>query len=550
MKKRSIHVVQASKDALAADWRGARYVPFAALLLVLTSWATASFYVGQPTLPEFSYDTAGYLQVTQQMLARGNVVDAWRQPGYPSFVALIFVVAGMNNFFAIAIVQGILFVLATLEIYVLAALLFRRAWIAFVVGALVGTNTYLLSFVKPIIVEGYALWLTVSLALAVVLWVKTGKPGYFWLVTLLTLVLFMTRPEWIFLPLPLFAYLLLIAWRRGTLRRFWPHALVSVVLLYGVLGAYIFANATENNFAGVTSNQRVNLLGKVMQYHMQNEAPAGYAQVARVVNTYVAQGGDNPYELALSYPELSQDHWALAGDYANAVVSSHPLEFLAKSVVVFFTSSVHYRAFSQADAGGPVAQPPFQPEVSLSAYIARTYQVFPLFALFWIALAFWRKKARLEMVETMGAVVLLVFYELILVTLGGYTDYDYARLHVPFDPLMIVVIWGTLLASIPLWEGALVRLRLAGRAILWVWGAVVLLSVLGSIAVSWLSSGMAEAFNPQTWLVVRLVVSHPPRLLTVLLLMGLITFLSYWASRRQRLAAGAVEEKESAEALA
>ncbi len=549
MKKRSISLVQASKDALVADWRGARYAPFAVLLLVITSWATASFYVGQPTLPEFSYDTAGYLQVTQQILAHGNVVDAWRQPGYPSFVALVFVVAGMNNFFAVAVAQGMLFVLATLEIYALAALLFQRAWVAFVVGALVGTNTYLLSFVKPIMVEGYALWLTVSLALAVVLWVKTGKPGYFWLVTLLTLVLFMTRPEWIFLPVPLFAYLLLIARRRGMLRRFLPHVLVAVVLLYGVLGAYILANAIENNFAGVTYNQRVNLLGKVMQYHMQNEAPASYAQVAAVVNAYVARGGDNPYELALSYPKLSQDHWALAGDYANAIVSSHPLEFLAKSVVVFFTSSVHYRAFSQADAGVPVAQPPFQPEVVLSAYIARTYQFFPLVALFWMVLAFWRKKARLEMVETMGAVVLLVLYELILITLGGYTDYDYARLHIPFDPLMIVVIWGTLLSSISLWEGALVRLRLAGHAILWVWGAVVLVSVLGSIALAWLSSGVAGAFNPQTWLVTRLVVSHLPRLLTVALLVTLITFLSYRAARRQRLAAVAVEEKVPVEAL-
>ncbi len=524
--------IQAIRGALTADWYGGRHVPFALVLLVITSLSTASFYVGQPLQPEFSFDTPGYLHVTQRILRHGDFVDALRQPGYPLLVALVFLAAGMDNFFAVAVVQGMLFVLATLEIYVLTALIFRRAWVAFIVGLLVGTNTYLLSFVKPIIVEGFSLWLTVSLALAVVLWIKTLKRGCFWLIMCLTLGLLMTRPEWIFVPLPLFAYLLVVARRRGELRRFLPYALVAVVLLNGILGLYIYANATENRVVGVTYNQRVNLLGKVMQYQMQNEAPPRYAEVAAIVNDYVSRGGDNPYELVRIYPPLAEDHWALAGEYAQAIVMRHPFEFLAKTVVVIFTSSVHYRAFSEFDAKVPVAHPPLQIQESFSAYTARTYQFFPLFAFAWIVLVFWRKAACLEMRETMGAVALLALYELVLIALGGYTDYDYARLHVPVDPLVVVVIWGTFLASLPLWENALRRLRLAGRTIWLVWGAVLGVSVLGSMVFSWLSLGAAEAMNPQTWLVVRLVVSHLPRLLTAVFLMALITFLAYRAAKR------------------
>lgn len=546
-RERLRRVIAAMHRMLATDWRNRRYAPLGFLLLIITSLATASFYVNQPSAPEFSYDTPSYLHVTQQFLASGNPVDPLRTPGYPLLVALIFLLTGVGNFLAVAVVQGILFVIATLEIYMLTALVLRRSWVAFLVGVLVGTNTYLLSFVKPIIVEGFALWLTTSLALAVVLFVKRLKPGYLWLAVGFLLLLFMTRPEWIYLPIPLLAYLLFIARRSGKLRQLLPHGLAAAALLYAVLGLFILVNATQNGYLGVSYVQRINLVGKVLQYHMQGEASPQYAEVQQELNAFAAQGGWNPYDLLTQYPDITANQWSLGGDYASDVILHHPFEFLADSVAVFFTSSNEYRAFSSFDANGPVATPPFKPEVSLSAYVARTYPFFPLFALLWGVLFFWRRKARLPVAEAMGAIVLIVLYELLLTTVGGYSVYDYERFHVAFDPLMIVVIWGTLLASFPWWQQAITRLGLTRRIIWWVWAALILLAVGGSVIFSWLTLGVSGALAPATWPVVRLVVLHMPRLLTVLALGALITFFVYRAPRRPQVTSGEIEKPSAVE---
>lgn len=539
--------VSAIRYALVTDWRHQRYMPLGLLLLIITSLATASFYLHQPAAPEFSYDTPSYLHVTRQFLASGNPVDPLRTPGYPLLVALIFLLAGVGNFFAVAVVQGVLFVIATLEMYVLTALLLRRSWVAFLVGFLVGTNTYLLSFVKPIIVEGFALWLTTSLALTVVLFIKRLKPRYLWLASSCMLLLFMTRPEWIYLPILLIPYLLFIARRNGKLRRMLPHSLAAALLLYSLLSLFIFFNATQNGYVGVSYVQRINLVGKVLQYHMQDESSPHYAQVQRELDAFAAKGGWNPYDLLAQYPGITANQWALGGDYATSVIIHHPFQFLADSVYVFFTSSDQYRAFSAFDANGPVATPPIKLEVSASAYVAQTYRFFPLFALLWGALLFWKRKTRLAVAEAMGAIVLIVLYELVLTTVGGYSVYDYERFHVPFDPLMIVVIWGTLLATLPLWQQAVVWLGLTRRVIWWVWGALMLLAVGGSALFSWLTLGSSRALAPATWPIVHLVVLHVPRLLTVLALGALITFFVYRTPRRPQVLSGELEQSLAAE---
>src|SRR5205823_6648076 len=129
---------------------------------------------------------------------------------------------------------------------------------------------------------------------AVALFVSTWRVRFLWLVTALTLALFLTRAEWIYLPLPLFGYLLLLARQRGIARRLLPHVLLSLVLLYAVLGNYIYINAMTNDFIGVTGVQNLNAFGKVLQYDMQDEAPSEYAPISKLVDSCVARGIKGP----------------------------------------------------------------------------------------------------------------------------------------------------------------------------------------------------------------------------------------------------------------
>lgn len=448
-----------SAKACAKSCYTYRHTLFAALLLLLTSMLVITYYVNHPT-PEPLTDTWSYLYVVDRLQAHGQLVNFWRLPGYPLFIVFVYTLAGQGNLGAVSIAQAILFVLATLEIYILSALVLRRAWIAFLISLLVSLNIPLLSYVKPIMSEALALWLLVSLALACIYFLSTLQIRTLWPVTACMLLLFMTRPEWIFLPVPLFTYLLLVAWWRGKARRLLFHMLASILLLYSFLGGYIYINATQNHFVGLTWIENINALGKVLQYHMQNEAPPQYAHISKILDKYVASGVKDPYVVLAGEPSLVRNDAALSGTFAKSIIEHHPVEFLIKSAPVFFSSlTIYYQESSIA------------PHAHFARYLNwldREFRAlykwnifFPLCALIWFLLLCWRWSKRFHTVQMMGAVVLLALYGLIAMTLGAYREYDYMRIHVTLDPLFILTIWGTFLI------GALLIVQYGPEALMW-----------------------------------------------------------------------------------
>jgi hypothetical protein len=443
--------IQQWRAVLRDDWHGSRRLAGGAALLLVTSLVVIAYYLNHPQV-ELYPDSNGYMAVTARILTHGTIVDALRLPGYPLLLALVATLARTREIGFASVVQGALFVLATVEVYALTLLALRRTWIALTVGALMGTNLYLLKYVKPIISDGLALWLVVSLALAVAILLQARRPRDLWIAAAFLLALFLTRPEWIYAPIPIFGYLLAVAHRHGQMRRLLPHVLAVVAVLYLALGVYVYQNSRQNGYAGITWVQNVNLLGKVMQYHMQNEAPPEYAGVVRVVDAYLKQGKVGPWALVESYPPLKAHYASLAGAYASAVVAHHPVEFMGDSLLVLFSSSGFsytrdgFESISAIQPHGPFAA--FLGLLrAVSAAIYQTYVLFPVVALFWLVPALWQRAAPTAFareVELMGAVALLGLYALIVTTLGGYGDY--ARIHSSFDPLLIVVIWGSLLA--------------------------------------------------------------------------------------------------------
>jgi len=309
------------------------------------------------------------------------------------------------------------------------------------VGLIIGTNIDLLSFIKPDTAEGLSLWIVASLALAVTIFIRSPRASLLWVVALFVLLAFMTRPEWIYIPIPLFAYLLALAAQSGKLLRLLPHALLATLALYGCLGLFIHVNATQYDFPGITEVQSINLLGKVMEYHMQNEAPPQYATVTKELNRYLAtHANPTPYGFALYYPAITDHHWAVANAYASAIVAHHPLEFALDTIPDFFESSNVYYSDSKINPAGAFATPLIDvQDVSAPGYFL--YRFFPIFALFWFGLLLRYRASRQG--QIMSALALLSVYELAVDAAGGYGSF--ARLHTPFDPLMLIVMWGTLL---------------------------------------------------------------------------------------------------------
>ena len=170
-----------------------------------------------------------------------------------------------------------------------------------------------------------------------------------------------------------------------------------------------------------------------------------YAEIAKTTNTFRSHGGINPYDLIRQHPELTNNHFALIGAYAQSVIAHHPGEFLAKSVPVLFSSLDYFYYESEVDPHGLLARPLFGMDFVFHV-LYKLNLGFPLVAAAWIFLLCWRRTTRLLSVQAMGILLLVVLYGIVMTTLGGYSSY--IRFHTPFNPLLMVILWGGVLAGL------------------------------------------------------------------------------------------------------
>lgn len=431
---------------LRDDWRTGRATLWGAALALLTLLAVTLYYRATPAVIH-DPDTSAYLRVAQTIAHEGTLVNPARLPGYPLFIDAVTLFAGPHALEALGPAQAALFVVAIVEVYVIGLLTLRRAWMAFIPAALVGINVYVISFVKPLLTEGLTLALVTTLALAVVWWVAAPSPRRLWLVALALAVTFMTRPEWVYLPIPLMAALALLAWRRGdarSTRATLTHGALAVVALYALVGVYILANGALNGYFGFSDIQAFNLLGKVTQYHLVGQAPARYAAVDQAMQGFLARGMSDPWLLARIYPPFRSDHFQLMSSYSTAMILTHPGAFIVGCWGTLIHSLTSTEPFHPLPASGGGAL------LALGTLARVTLQQMWLILLiapaWWLLWALGRgdDDARRRAAQ-MSALALLVAYDLVMTTAGGYIYY--ARLHTPFAPLLMLVVVGSALLA-------------------------------------------------------------------------------------------------------
>lgn len=427
------------------DWRGQRTLLWGALLVALSATAIVLYYRATPAVIT-DPDTPTYLHMAQRIVSGRPPFDVVRQPGYPLLIDLVFLVAGHGNLAALAVTQGVLFLMSVVETYALGLLIFRRAWMAFAPAALLGVNLHVLSFVKPLLAESLTLPLVTTLGLALALYLRRPSPRRLWLVAAALIATLLTRSEWAYFAPALVAALAYLTWRRGALAGLWRHLVGMLVACGGVTLAYALGNALFNGYFGVTDVPAINLLGKVMQYRLVGDAPPQYAAIDAIVRASLARGDSNPLTPIRAYAPLAADHYRLAGSYAQAMVERHPLQFgwqVWLTMLHSLSSSLPFLPLPHSPWDGAL-----RPLDALSHWMLSHMTVFvALAALWWIAL-FWRRAssaAPAVIVEQMSALSLVVMYDLILTSAGSY--WYYPRMHTPFDPLLFVVVIGSALLA-------------------------------------------------------------------------------------------------------
>lgn len=435
---------------LSTDWQGEKYVTYGLVLLLLTLLPTIFYYLNFPSV-EINPDSKAYLHVVDKLREQPYaLVDPWRLPGYPLLIWLVSGLAGKDNLMAVSVVQAGIFVLTALEIYILAALLFKRAWLALIIGLLVGTNLVLLSYAKPIMSEGLAMWEVTTLALATVVYLRRGK-GLRYIALCLVLLVF-TRPEWLYLAPLLYGYLLLIDARRGMARQALKKTLIAMVVLYCLVGGYIGINRLVYHYAGLTAIENFNWMGKILQYDMWHWSEDQHLK--QQLDYYVTTIDKDPYHILAHIPEFTRDYEVPAGKFARDIILHHPIEFLIKTIPYIFASLTTFFDIYQKTTPYMVPLGWLQ---NLHRLLYNVNGLYPLCVLVWL-LAWGRKQLRAQQrVWEMGALVLLGVYALCITTLGGYRLDDYMRVHTVFNPLLIVVTWGSILLFVS-WAGkAIVR---------------------------------------------------------------------------------------------
>lgn len=427
---------------IRADWHSTRTLMFGALVVLLGIFVATAYYLNLPAVP-FDPDSSDYIRVAHR-ISLGQWVDSTRVPGYPAFLGVMYAIAGKHNFLAATIVQAALYVLASLGIYVLALATGRRPWAAFLIAALVAANVLLLSYVRPIMTEALALFLVTCLALLVVAYVRWPHARTLWALGGVMLMLSVTRPEWIAFAVILFGFLLVVAWRRDLFRRHAGHIIAVLALFCAACGGYAIANGVLNGTTGFSINENMDLLGKVQQYHMQDEASPQFAAFTRVIDQNAARGDYDPFHLVF-YQPLTESHYALAGAYGRDVILHHPVEFAVKTVPVFFQSLQSSDPHQPIDPGAPFASLLFGLQ-TLATLVQWSTELFPFIGIGWLVVFLLRRRTFDERSAIMTGIALFALYDLAMTTATVFTQY--ARMNSTYDPLMILVVWTTIGSAI------------------------------------------------------------------------------------------------------
>ena len=430
----------------AGQWAGsvarARTLWGGALVMLVAGLLAFVFHLNrpQPFIP--FHDTLEYVRRADIVLAGGPWADPIRLPGYPLLLAVLFAFTGKGAFVAAEVMQYALFVATAVVVYALAYRVSRHTRLAGLVGLLFAVNLYFFSYFRAILSDGLGALIVVGLALAVVFFVERPGATRFWIVAALCFAAQITRGEWILAPVALFPYLLLVAHRRGLARRLLAPMVAALLLIYSAVGGYMALNWRVNGYFGMTDATNINLYGKITQYGMQRQAPARFASMTTATEAFVRHGVIDPWTIYWRDTALAGRHFTHMGAFAQSIIQHHPVEFVARSVPVAFTSLYDAYVFGGYDRAGALGGL-LTGVQAFSMVVYPLFMLFPLCALIWLAVALKRRSGGsrgqpLARVEALGALSLLALYALAVTTLTSYSEYG--RLHVAFDPLMLIVV--------------------------------------------------------------------------------------------------------------
>src|SRR6476661_7243561 len=146
------------------------------MLVAIASTVLAAYVANSPRLDRF-HDSPTY-----ELLSHGfpqSFVASRRVPGYPLLIALSSSLPGGEEPWLI-LLQALLIVASVLATYWMARAALGYTWMAFLVATLIATDILMAGYVRVVMSETLAVFLTLAMTLAIVRFVVTLKPVDLW----------------------------------------------------------------------------------------------------------------------------------------------------------------------------------------------------------------------------------------------------------------------------------------------------------------------------------------------------------------------------------
>ncbi len=407
-------------------------------------------------------DSYQYLAAAHRLLATRQLTDPYRTPGYPAFLALIFLLTGGEHWGAVVAAQAALIILAAVEIYVLVYRVAERRWVAALIASVAGLDLYFTAWARVLPSEAPSYWMLVTLVLVFERYLRTARRSFLVALTLLSALAILVRPQLIYLPILFIAILALRAARLHQFRRVWRPLAVSLAVTYALILAYMGANAREQGLFSLSKVSSINLLGKVMELNARDHMPLTgadprFGPLVADIERYRPRG--DAWGFLKAHPEYDSPSGSLYATFSLQVLAHHPLTTLLGDYQDFSTTI--------SPSLTPAMLVPYGQTslwivalTQLSRLPQLAYGPLP-FLLLVYALFAWRRPSQTSTILIFTLLAVTVLHSIVAAA-GDYESFD--RLRFPVDWAMLAGALLAALASIDRIAGRLRRRPSASRA--------------------------------------------------------------------------------------
>ncbi|MCX7708604.1 MAG: glycosyltransferase family 39 protein [Clostridia bacterium] len=380
-------------------------------------------------------------------------LSEYRPPFYPLALVLVgalFTWKSLN--ISIVVLQIIFSLINIIFVYKLAYEAFEKKTIACLACFLTAVSFRVFSWDFVLLTENLSILIITLITYTVVTYIKYRKRNTFKQLLLLLLAGIFTKPFFLFLPIAVFFIFLI---RQSFYHEFEPKHMVKSIstglaVIYFSVAAYSSVNYAENLFFGISSVGNVNILGKVLQYKMEDlgnnemlKKDIQYAFNAETPEFKVNGQYLEPWHFIGTYG-WARGHYKEVGRFAKEIILKNSTRYILESARLTYRLFVLNSPFKDyiADAAIKKAGHPNRLFMVLRTFTEGVNATYPLLSVclleFLLVFILGIRRRISEMHFFAGTLMIIILYHYIISAFLSYGDY--CRLLAPCYPLIYTIL--------------------------------------------------------------------------------------------------------------